>query len=125
MTSPATVLTGEFVSYVESSVLLSDRRHFAQAFALLRSAFDQWAADLVALFGERYVHLYDNAADVALADAVDRWRRGSSPSVVEEPRLVGKKSSKLRIVRRGLTFEDGSMVPQPIYFEATNFEPGD
>jgi hypothetical protein len=113
---------GEFGSYIESAVVLSDRRRFAQAFALLRSALDQWAADLVALLGERYVQLYDNATDDVLADAVDRWQRGKLPSVVEEPRLVGKKSSKLRIVRRGLT-ADESMVLHPIYFEAANFDP--
>ena len=113
----------EFAAYIESSVELSQRGFFAQAFALLRSALDQWAADLVALLGDRYVQLYDNATEAVLNDAVDRWSRGELPSVAEEPRLVGRGQSKLRIVRRGLTADDGSMVLHPIYFEATNYDP--
>jgi hypothetical protein len=73
--------------------------------------------------GDRFVQHYTNASEATLQDAVDRWRRGELPSVVEEPRLIGKGNSKLRIVRRGLVSEDGSMVLHPMYFEADHYDP--
>ena len=49
--------------------------------------------------------------------------QGELPSIIEEPRLVGKGGSKLRIVRRGMTSEDGSIVLHPMYFEMDSFDP--
>ena len=35
-----------FAEYVDSALLLCSGRRYAQAFSMLRSALDQWAADL-------------------------------------------------------------------------------
>ncbi len=82
-----------------------------------------WATDVTVMLGDRFVQHYTNADQASRDDAVDRWRRGELPSVTEEPRLIGKGNSKLRIVRRGLTSEDGSVVLHPMYFEAEHFDP--
>ena len=62
----------EFAAYVDSAVLLSDRRAFAQAFALLRAALEQCAVDVVALVGDRFVQVWRNATQETLDDGVDR-----------------------------------------------------
>ncbi len=113
----------EFAQYIQGALVLRDRRLFAPAFGLLRSALDHWAADLVAMLGDRFVQHYENATEEQLTDAVTRWRQGELPSIVEEHRLVGKGRSKLRIVRRGMTSEDGSIVLHPMYFEMDSFDP--
>lgn len=113
----------EFAQYIQGALVLRDRRLFAPAFGVLRSALDHWAADLVAMLGDRFVQHYENATEEQLSDAVTRWRQGDLPSIVEEPRLVGKGRSKLRIVRRGMTSEDGSIVLHPMYFEMDSFDP--
>ena len=113
----------EFAACVDSAVLLSDRRAFAQAFALLRAALEQWAVDVVALVGDRFVQLWRNATQETLDDAVDRWTRGELPSVIEEPRLVGRKKPELHVVRRGYASDDRAMVLHPMYFEAANYDP--
>lgn len=113
----------QFSGYLKATLLLAERRHSPQAFGLLRSALDQWAADLLIMLGDRFVQHFDNASETTLRDAVDRWRRGELSSVTEEPRLVGRGRTKLRIVRRGLVSEDGTMVLHPMYFEAANLDP--
>lgn len=113
----------DFAAYVDSALLLSEHRRFAQALSLLRSALDHWAADLVTLLGDRFVQLYPEATEAMLADAVRRREAGELERVVEEPRLVGKNNSKLRIVWRGLTSDDGEVVLHPLYFEAQNYDP--
>lgn len=114
-----------FAEYVDSALMLGDRGRFAHAFAILRSALDHWAADLVTMLGDRFVQLFPNATDEMLHDAVRRWRAGEMPSVVEEPQRVGKNGSKLRVVRRGLTSADGDdpTVLHPLYFEARSYDP--
>ena len=82
----------DFAAYVDSALLLSERRRFAQALSLLRSALDHWAADLVSLLGDRFVQLYSEATEAMLADAVRRREAGELERVVEEPRLVGKNN---------------------------------
>lgn len=113
----------DFSGYLRAALLLVEREHFPQAFSLLRSGLDHWAADLVIMLGDRFVQHFDNASEATLKDVVDRWKRGELPSVTEEPRLVGKGRTKLRIVRRGLASEDGTMLLHPMYFEATDFDP--
>jgi hypothetical protein len=114
---------GDFAGYLGTAVDLINSGRFAPAYALVRSGFDHWATDLTVMLGDRFVQHYTNATQATLDDAVDRWRRGELQSVVEEPRLIGKGNSKLRIVRRGLTSEDGSIVLHPMYFEADHFDP--
>jgi hypothetical protein len=114
---------GQFSGYLGAALLLAERRLFPQAFSLLRSALDHWAADLVIMLGDRFVQHFDKASEGTLRNVVDRWSRGELPSVTEEPRLVGRGGSKLRIVRRGLVSEDGTMVLHPMYFEAVHFDP--
>jgi hypothetical protein len=112
-----------FADYVDSALLLSSGGRYAQAFSLLRSALDQWAADVVGLLGDRAVQLLPNATEDIVADAVRRWEAGELTRVVEEPRLVGRKRSTLRIVWRGLLSTDSDTVLHPIYFAARNYDP--
>ena len=115
----------DFAAFLDSALLLGDHRRFAQAFALIRSALDQWAADVVTMLGDRFVQLFPDATDQMLEDALQRWRAGELTSVVEEPRRVGKNGSKLRVVRRGISAVDqqDQMVLHPLYFEARNYDP--
>lgn len=113
----------QFSDYLAAALLLAERRCFPQAFSLLRSALDHWAADLVIMLGDRFVQYFDNASEDTLKDVVERWRRGELSSVIEEPCLAGRARTKLRIVRRGLISEDGTMVLHPMYFEASKFDP--
>jgi len=113
----------DLAGYLGTALDLLDGRQYAQVYAVVRSGFDHWATDVTVMLGDRFVQHYTNADQAALDDAVDRWRRGELPSVIEEPRLIGKGNSKLRIVRRRLTSEDGSVVLHPMYFEAEHFDP--
>lgn len=117
------IRAGELACYLGTALDLLDGHRYAQAYAIIRSGFDHWAADLTMMLGDRFVELYANATQATLDDAVDRWRRGELPSVVEEPQFDGKRKSTLRIVRRGLVSEDGSTVIHPMYFELEHFDP--
>lgn len=113
----------DFAGYLVAALDLLDKDQHAQAYALVRSGFDHWATDVTVMLGDRFVQHFTNANQAILDDVVDRWQRGELPSVTEEPQLEDRGNPKLRIVRRGLTSEDGSVVVHPIYFAAEQFDP--
>ncbi|MEX2374868.1 MAG: hypothetical protein WD942_04675 [Dehalococcoidia bacterium] len=114
---------GQFAGYTNAAIDLADQRQFPQAFSLLRSALEHWAVDLVMMLGDRFVRHYNGSSEDELNDVTDRWHKGELTSVVDEPQLVGKGRSTLRLVHRGLTSEDGSMVLHPLLFEIDKFDP--
>ena len=112
-----------FVDYVESALLLVDQTRFAQAFSLLRSAMEQWAIDAITMLGDRYVRMYPGSSEEQLAVVLKQWTEGELPWIAEEPKLVGKGGTTLRVVHRGLTNPDDGTVLHPLYFEADRFDP--
>lgn len=113
----------QFAGYTDASIVLADQQQFSQAFSLLRSALEHWVVDLVMMLGDRFVRHYYGSSQEQLNEVTGRWHTGELPSVVEEPQLVGKGGSTLRLVHRGLTSQDGSIVLHPLYFEIDNFDP--
>lgn len=113
----------QFAGYVDAALLLADHARFAQAFALLRSALEQWAADAILMLGERFVRLDPNTPTERYEEILLKWKDGKAPWIVEEPVLTGKSGSTLRTVVRGLTNDKDGWVLHPIYFEADFYDP--
>lgn len=111
----------QFAGYINSATTLSDVDSHGQAFCLLRSALEHWVFDSVMMLGDRFVRIYGDVPPEDFKSIVDRWRRGDMPGVASEPELT--RRNRLRIVHRGLSSQDGSIVLHPLYFEAENYDP--